>query len=63
LSAGGAISSASATPLPDPARLPQQFMMMESPAEDMLEAIDSKQVGKLNKLTAVRLNIDQAQLV
>jgi len=50
LSAGGAISSASATPLPDPARLPQQFMMMESPAEDMLEAIDSKQVGKLNKL-------------
>jgi len=50
LSAGVAIPLASAAPLPDMGQLPQQFMMMESPAEDMLDAIDIKDIDKLNKL-------------
>ncbi|WP_018293646.1 hypothetical protein [Mariprofundus ferrooxydans] len=51
LSIGGAISSICAAALPsDKSQLSQLLINMESPAEDMIEAIDIKKIQKLNKL-------------
>jgi len=50
LSAGMAMPQASAAPLPDMGQLSQQLIKMESPAEDMLDAIDHKDMLKLGDL-------------